>query len=240
MTSPSAPSRANGRSVMARQFPASAERQVAVGGTCWALTLVFFVGQAVAQAASTVPYSLWANYISDLGNTACGPFSLGSYHMDVCSPLSGVMNATFVVTGLLTSAGALGTWPAWPRRRLTTLGLVLLVLAGAGEVLAGFQPENTSLTLHAVGGLFGIAGANLGVLLLGAGVWRVRRLAAVLSMAVGVVGLVSFALTSSAPSMSLGIGLLERLAAYPVTVWMIVVGAYLLRTVRFSELQPAT
>lgn len=225
---------------MAREFPALVDRRVAVGGACWALTVVFFVGQAVAQAASTVPYSLWANYISDLGNTACGPFSLGSYHTDVCSPLSGVMNATFIVTGLLTSAGALGTWPAWPRRRLTTVGLILLVLAGAGEALAGFQSENTNLALHTVGALFGIAGANLGVLLLGAGVWRVRPWTAVLSMAVGVVGLVSFALTSSAPSMSLGIGMVERVAAYPVTVWMIVVGVYLLRRARFSELQPAT
>ena len=101
---------------MTRQFPASADRQVALGAACWVLTVVFFIGQAVAQAASTVPYSLAGNYISDLGNTACGTFTQGAYRADVCSPLHGVMNATFVVTGLLMLGGAVGTRRAWPRR----------------------------------------------------------------------------------------------------------------------------
>ena len=32
--------------MMTRQFPASADRQVALGAACWVLTVVFFVGQA--------------------------------------------------------------------------------------------------------------------------------------------------------------------------------------------------
>jgi hypothetical membrane protein len=221
--------------MMTRQFPASADRQVALGAACWVLTVVFFIGQAVAQAASTVPYSLAGNYISDLGNTACGTFTQGAYRADVCSPLHGVMNATFVVTGLLMLGGAVGTRRAWPRRRLTTAGLVLLVLAGAGEVLAGFRPENVSLGLHAIGAVFGIAGANVGVLLLAIAVWRTAPWTAILSLVVGVLGLVSFLLFGSVPSVGLGTGLVERLAGYPVVVWMIVVGCFLLWSATWSD-----
>lgn len=227
--------------MMARQFPVSADRQVAIGGACWALTVVFFVGQAVAQAASTVPYSLAGSTISDLGNTACGPFTVGTYHADVCSPLHGVMNATFVVSGLLTLGGAIGTRRAWPRRRLTTAGLVLLVLAGAGQVLVGFRPENVDIALHSLGAIFGIGGVNIGVLLLGAGVWRAQRWTAILSLTAGAVGLFSFLLfvLGSSPSLGLGVGLVERLAGYPVVVWMIVIGGFLLRSATSSSRRPA-
>lgn len=212
-----------------RGFPASTDRQVAAGGACWVLTVVFFVGQGVVQAASTAPYSLTANYISDLGNTACGPFSLDGYHTVVCSPLHDLMNGMFVLAGLLTLAGAVLTRRAWPRRRLTAAGLVLLGLAGAGEVLVGFRPENVDIALHELGAVFGIGGANVGVILLGAGVWRARRWIAIFSLAAGVLGVAGFLLLSSAPSLGLGIGLVERLAGYPVVAWMMVVGGYLLR-----------
>jgi hypothetical membrane protein len=212
---------------------------VAAGGACWVLTVVFFAGQGIVQAASTVPYSLTANYISDLGNTACGPFSLDGYHAIVCSPLHDVMNAMFVVAGLLTLAGAALTWRAWPRRRLTTVGLVLLCLAGAGEVLVGFRPENVDIGLHELGAVFGIFGANVGVLLLGAGAWRARRWVAILSLAVGAVGVAGFLLFSAAPSFRFGIGLVERVAGYPVVVWMIVVGGFLLRSALREGPRPA-
>jgi hypothetical protein len=221
--------------MMTRQFPMSADRQVALGAACWVLTLVFFVGQAVAQAASTVPYSLAGNNISDLGNTACGTFTQGAYRADVCSPLHSVMNATFVLTGLLMLGGAVATRRAWPRRRLTTAGLVMLVLAGAGEVLVGFRPENVSLGLHALGAIFGIAGANVGVLLLAGAVWRTAPWTAILSLVVGVLGLVSFLLFVSAPSVGVGTGLVERLAGYPVVVWMIVIGCFLLWSTTWSD-----
>jgi hypothetical protein len=71
-----------------REFPASLTRQVIFGAACWALSTAFFVDQAIVQAASARPYSLAANYISDLGSTACGPLSLGGYHASGCSTRS--------------------------------------------------------------------------------------------------------------------------------------------------------
>jgi hypothetical membrane protein len=201
---------------------------VVAGAAAWVLTVVFFVAQAAAQAASTAPYSLARNYISDLGNTGCGPFTLGAYHEQVCSPLHGVMNAAFVVAGILMLLGAVATWPAWPVRRLTVAGLALLALGGAGQALAGLCPENVDLGLHTLGAVFGIGGANIGVLLLGLAVWRVHRPFGMVSLLVGAVGLAGFLLLGSAPSMGLGIGTVERIAGYPLGTWTIAVGVFLL------------
>ena len=38
-----------------------------LGGGSWILTLLYFIGQAVAQAAWTTPYSLIDNRVSNLG-----------------------------------------------------------------------------------------------------------------------------------------------------------------------------
>jgi hypothetical membrane protein len=70
-----------------------------LGGGSWILTLLYFIGQAVAQAAWTTPYSLIDNRVSDLGNTACGRTLANTY---ICSALHAVMNTTFVLTGVLT------------------------------------------------------------------------------------------------------------------------------------------
>jgi hypothetical protein len=88
--------------------------------------------------------------------------------------------------------------------------------------------------------VFGI-GAVFGVLLLGAGVWRAERWTATLSLAVGAVGLVTFLLfvLGSAPSLGLGVGLVERLAGYPVVAWMIVIGGFLLWSATVSGRRPA-
>jgi hypothetical protein len=72
-----------------RPFPATVSRAIIFGAACWTLSIVFFVGQAIVQAAFAAPYSLTTTLISDLGNTACGPH--------ICSPLYAFMNATFVV-----------------------------------------------------------------------------------------------------------------------------------------------
>src|SRR6185312_1598211 len=96
------------------QFPVKMNRTIVIGASCWTLSIVFFVGPAIVQSASARPYSLATNLISDLGNTACGP--------DICSPLHGLMNATFFVVALFHILGAITTYSAWPRRRLSMFG----------------------------------------------------------------------------------------------------------------------
>jgi hypothetical membrane protein len=218
-------------------FPAARTWPVAAGGACWSLLLVFFVGQAVAQAAVAAPFSLVDNNISDLGATTCGPLAIGDYRAEVCSPWHPVMNATFVVSGLLTAIGAVLSRRAWPAGRRAAWGLALLVLSGAGEVLAGLAPEDVNPVVHVAGSIVGILGLNVAVLLLGTALWAVRRGlggAALLAAAVGLFGFFF------APAAGLPTGLSERLAGYPGVVWLIGVGALLLQeAVRPTRPRPA-
>jgi hypothetical membrane protein len=200
---------------------------VILGGVCWSLLIVFFVGQAVAQAAATTPYSLVDNNISDLGVTACGLIAVGDYHAEVCSPWHLVMNATFVAAGLLTTLGALGTHRAWPKRRATIWGLALLALSGAGEILAGLAPEDVHPQLHVLGAIAGIPGVNIGALLLGVAVWHARRWVSIGGIIAGILGLFGFLI---APATAMGAGAAERLAGYPGVVWLIAVGVFLLQS----------
>jgi hypothetical membrane protein len=208
-------------------FPATMTRQIVFGAACWALSIAFFVNQAIVQAASARPYSLATNYISDLGNTACGSYSAGGYHADVCSPLHGLMNATFIVVGLLHVLGAILTRRAWPRRLLTSSGLALLALAGVGLILAGFAPENVNLSLHSQGALFGLDCLNVAMILLGLGLLHVARGLGAMALVAGLVGIVGSVLFMHSLA-GLPVGTAERIADYPAAAMVVVLGAFLL------------
>jgi hypothetical membrane protein len=210
-------------------FPAAVTRPVVLGAACWTLTVAFFVDQAIAQAASTAPYSLATNFISDLGSTACGPSVAGS-HGAVCSPLHGLVNATFIAVGLLHTIGAIATRRAWGPRRLAVTGLAFLAVAGTGLTLAGLSPENVDLGLHTVGAVYGIVCLNVAMVLLGLVLLRPARGLGVLAFAAGVVGLLGFVLFTNAPGLPAGIT--ERVAVYPADVAVIVLGVFLLVSAR--------
>src|SRR5581483_3903968 len=208
-------------------FPARPpDRQLQLGGALWVLSLVFFVGQAVAQSAWPA-FSLLDNHVSDLGNTVCGPWLA---YANVCSPLHAMMNGALLTAGGLMLLGLFFTRTGWPRRRLTTWALGFLALAGLCTILVGLSPENVNPRLHMVGAL-NIPCANLALLLFGLATWRTSRRIAVLSLSLGIVGwlglpvgLLLLAFTGH------GGGAAERLALYPVFVWMIVLGVAFLRT----------
>jgi hypothetical membrane protein len=203
-----------------------------VGGAFWMLTLLYFIGQLVAQAAWRTPYSLIDNRVSDLGNTECGRTLANTY---ICSPLHTVMNATFVLTGVLVLAGLFLTRTVWPRRRLTTWGLVPLGVAGAGTILVGLSPENVNVLFHLLGAL-NIPAGNAAMILLGLAIWPDRQAAwfSVLSGVIGFLGLLAgpvlVILTGH------GGGLAERIALYPLIIWLIVFGYVILaKKVRASD-----
>jgi hypothetical membrane protein len=187
--------------------------------------VLYFIGQIVAQAAWTTPYSLIDNRVSDLGSTACGRTVANTL---ICSPLHALMNVTFVLTGVLILVGLFLTRSIWPRRRLTTWGLVLLGVAGVGTILVGLSPENVNVVLHVVGAL-NIPAGNVAMILLGLAIWRDRRGMAGFSVAAGVVGLLGIL---AGPFLVIltghGGGLVERIALYPLLIWLIVFGLAIL------------
>ena len=207
-------------------FPAVVKRPIIFGAVCWTLSILFFVGQAVVQSASARPYSLLTNLISDLGNTACGPA--------VCSPLHVLMNATFILVGLLHWTGAATTRQAWPRKRLQLPVAVLLALAGWGLAYAGLFPENVAPVSHAFGALLGLCSLNAGMIVLGLALMPAARALGGLVLAAGIAGGLGLLLFLT-HAFDLPPGLAERVADYPGAAMFVVLGTVLLAKTRRSR-----
>ena len=204
---------------------------VAAGGACWAVGVVqYAVAQIVAAAAWTRPYSLRNNYISDLGNTACGMFHVphGTPYY-VCSPDHGLMNTSFVIFGVLTIAGAVLLRRIWPAGHLARWALILWILAGIGKIIVGLVPENTRISLHLLGALNDPL-ISIAILLLSLAIRRTSHTIAVIGIVVAVVGLAGSVLSTggefagSSMYLGLGVGGAERLASYPGSLWMLMIG----------------
>jgi len=205
-------------------------RAIRRGAIVWVLAIQFFIAQIIVQAAWTTPFSLTANYISDLGNTTCGPYPLGS-NMYVCSPWHALMNASFIVQGVIILVGIVLIYRAFPAGRTRTIGLVLLALAGPGSILVGLFPENVSSTPHTIGAAAHFVSGNLGIAVLGIALAATRRQTplAIFSISSGSVGLLATALFISGNYLGTGIGGMERIAAYPLPLWLIVIGGAMLK-----------
>jgi hypothetical membrane protein len=110
-----------------RETHASYWTRLTIGALFLMATSEFFLVQSIAQMAWP-GYSVSRYDISALGVTECGPYSNGSGGLTfyACSPLHAVMNAGFILLGVLTIAGVLLTRSIWPRRRLTSVGLTLV------------------------------------------------------------------------------------------------------------------
>ncbi len=188
-------------------------------------SLQYFVVQYVVAADWPRPYSLTVNTISDLGNTACGGFH-GHF---VCSPLHSVMNISFVILGVTMFAGALVLGLDRTRTRERTLGLSFMGIAGAGVIVVGLCPENTRPTLHAWGASLPFLVGNVGLVVLGVSL-DLDRPARFFTVLTGVATLVALLLYSRDQYLGLGEGGMERVVAYPQTMWLILFGASLCKS----------
>ena len=209
-------------------MPRRAEAELRIGAIAWIASIQFFLVQAVVQSAWTTPYSLLTNYISDLGNTVCAPYPLGSANY-VCSPWHAAMNASFILVGLTTMGGAVLLRRALEASRAWWCGIGLVVIAGAGFVLVGLFPENVSLPPHKAGATMQFVWGNIGLVILGCALLRARRAPrlAVSTIALGATGVLATGLFGTGHVLGLGTGGMERLAAYPLPAGCIALGAWL-------------
>lgn len=190
-----------------------------VGAASWLLTLPYFAVEAVVAAAAG-PYHPWPDTVSKLGVTSCTDA--------FCSPLHGWLNASFMALGLLTATGMLLLRRDWPPTGTATAGVVLVVVASASTVATGLFPVDAGTAAHAVASLPQFPLQNVGIVLLGVAEWRVRRGRAVLSLLCGGVGLAGLVLFVAATPLGIGLGGMERLSAYPLSVWTTVVAVAVL------------
>lgn len=198
-------------------------------------TVQFLAAHLIAQGAWPGPYSWSANYISDLGAVTCVRGAADA----VCSPLHAVMNAGFVLQGVLLIAGTVltaGAWTAGPGRRVWQ-GLV--VASGVSWIVVGLVPEDVNGAVHAAGALPGFLVSNAALLVAGASTSTrrlpsVRRAATVLGV-VGVVGFALLAVATTWPDGPVAVGAAERAVVFPLQVWALVAGVALLAAGRRAE-----
>jgi hypothetical membrane protein len=183
------------------------------GACAWLLTLQFFVVEAIV--ALRVPgYSRATDTISALGGLA--------------SPAHRLMNASFLLQGVLIFAGALLLRPAL-RGRGARVAPVLLSLSALGVLLVGIFPLDGHTGLHAAGAVLHLLGAGIGLLALAYGL---RPRSEALGTAVVLLGLVGTAMTVFflvGATDFLGRGATERGAAYALPIALALTGGVLLR-----------
>ena len=195
------------------------------------LAVQFFITQVVAAAAWSRPFSLKNDYISDLGNTFCGTYPAGSTHM-VCSPWHLAMNTSFMVLGVTMIIGAILTRDAFPPGWVRALAMILFTLAGLGVFVVGLYPENTDNARHVLGAGLNFTAGNIAMIVFGLALAQRpshRGLLTVFSIFAGTLGFLATLLFVSGHYIGIGLGGMERVAAYPMTVWQIVMGVALLR-----------
>jgi len=201
------------------------DRYPLVGPTFWVISIQYYVTQLIVAADWPRPYSWANNAISDLGNTACGMYS-GRY---VCSPLHNWMNASFIVLGATMIAGSLLIYQEFRKSVASAVGFSFMALAGLGTILVGLFPENVNSTWHGLGALLPFLIGNVALVLFGRSLRLGPKLRAYTLLS-GAIALAALALFYSGHYLGLGLGGMERVVAYPQTIWLIALGLYMSRS----------
>ena len=188
------------------------DKRLRWGGLAWVLTLQFFVAETIAQLRFGSAYSRADDVISDLG---------ASY-----SPAAGLMNASFVLQGVLIGAGALLLRPALPRAA-GRLAVALLTVSALGVIVVGIVPLDADGTVHAIGAVAHLAGSSLGMLALA---HSLRPRSEAVGSVIAVLGVLATAASVfffAGITRFLGDGGTERAAAYALPVALAVAGVAL-------------
>jgi hypothetical membrane protein len=207
-----------------QMFQTFTERFPFVGPIFWMVSLQYFVAQFIVGAAWSIKFSLSQNTISDLGNTACGQYGTRF----VCSPLHGLMNASFIVLGITMIVGAVLIYQEFKETEGSLVGFSFMGLAGLGSLLVGLFPENTVSAFHLLGALLAFLVGNLGLIVLGLSL-DIPRWLRYYTLLSGTFALTALALFLTGHYLGLGVGTMERLTGYPQTLWLVVFGIYISR-----------
>jgi hypothetical membrane protein len=206
-------------------------RHPLMGPLAWLVSVQFFVVQVVVASAWTEPaYSWRLDAISDLGARGCGQFD----DRYVCSPLHGLMNVSLVVLGLCMAIGAVLLHRASGR---SAAGFFMMGMSGLGAVVVGIFPEDSVFWVHITGQDLAFLSGNTALIVIGLSLPLPRwfRWYSTLS---GVVALVGLCLFLSHHRYALELGGMERVVAYPLTIWLIVCGLHLARSPHRSAPEP--
>ena len=207
------------------------------GATPWILAALVYPMQAIAAAQWPQAYSWTANTISDLGVTACRTFDAGTrVERYICSPGHLLANGSTIANGAFMAVGAILLWSAWPRQRAGKTAMSFLAAGGVLVMLVGFlawdiHPEAHDAVALAQALMQWIGMAVLAFALKGSTAARWALALTLASLALSIAGFALFIdAISGGPSISLGLGITERLAFDTLTIWGAVLGVILLMT----------
>jgi hypothetical membrane protein len=198
----------------------------------WILAAAIYLVAEAVSASAFPGYSYATNYISDLGVPDVGQFQ----GRTIDSPLHLVMNAAFVLHGVLFAGAAAfavraGGWRRGARRWFLGAALVHAV----GIILVGLFPgsqtnaDNGLISLHVLGAAMAIIAGNVAAIVAGRTALRESpRWLGSASVALGVIGLLGLVMllvdSNSAAFTLLADGVWERIAVYTILAWELLVG----------------
>jgi hypothetical membrane protein len=204
------------------------------GAWLWLFCFQFFVAEQITRLGWVGHFSMARDYISDLG----------SAH----SRMHWLMNGSFILQGFLIFFGAVLVRRTFPSHLPDRVVLFLLTVAGVGVLLVGLFPEDANFRLHLLGAAAHFLGGNIAMTLLG--LVMIRRTVCApldtrakgwLTLVAGSTGLLatlalSLRGTASWAATGWEVGAVERLAAYPLPLWLTWTG-FLMLTAR-RDLEP--
>lgn len=198
------------------------DRYPYLGPLVWILSIQYYLNQIIVASAWKPDYSLANNTISDLGNTQCGPYA----NRYVCSPLHGLMNSSFIILGFTMALGSLLIYQEFKESRASLIGFSGLALAGVGTFIVGLFPENTIRILHILGAALPFFVGNLSLIILSFSldIYKPFKIYTFISGAIPLIALVFFL---EHQYLHIGQGGMERVVAYPQTLWLIIFGIYI-------------
>lgn len=202
-------------------------------GAALAGTLLMLAGAGIlmgiitAEALFPRPYNTADSAISDLGST----FEPSGY---VRQPSAAIFNTLMIVTGLMVAFAGWALRPLFSGRTLP----IMVGLLGIFIFLVGVFPgtvENGEPSTEGVHPLVAfLTFATGGIAAIFAG--RVTRAPfRYVSILFGGVGLLSLVLSGWLSDTSLGEGGIERWVAYPIVLWLVAFGSYVLGSTAPSD-----
>jgi hypothetical membrane protein len=199
-----------------------------LGAVLWVLGLQIFAVEYLVQRACHPSYSLAHNYVSDLGAVACTA--------QVCSPLHAWLNASFILQGFLMVGGVLLLRRAWPLHPESSVALVFLAMCGVGVAITGLVPADMHYRRHLLAGTLVFVSGSMAILMFGLemliGPARARAAGWGSLIAGVIVSSATFLLEwrhgSELHLIAQYIGLVERIPAYGIPLWVAIMGASVL------------
>jgi hypothetical membrane protein len=187
-----------------------------VGGVLTLLAGVFIlmgIITAETQYPSHLHYSTRTNEISDLGATV-------PPHSIITEPSAHIFDTVMIVTGLMLIAGAIFSYSAHRRKVFAALALLL----GIGVLGVGIFPGNH----HDIHRIFSMIAFLFGGLAAVMSYRAVKGPFRFIVLLLGSTTLLTLFVGTAVLTNTLGAGGIERWIAYPVVLWMVCYGGYVL------------